>query len=76
MQLDALSVREKMTTILERVQENEHVLFTNLFNIEEGRLGIVVTFLAMLELLKQHMIEFVQAGAFAPIYLKTKQVVQ
>tara|TARA_R110000868_G_scaffold330887_5_gene591885 strand:- start:1070 stop:1924 length:855 start_codon:yes stop_codon:yes gene_type:complete len=75
-QLDALSVREKMTTILERVQENEHVLFTNLFNIEEGRLGIVVTFLAMLELLKQHMIEFVQAGAFAPIYLKTKQVVQ
>lgn len=69
-QIDALSVREKMTLILEAVQNNEHALFTDLFNLQEGRLGVVVTFLAMLELLKQHMIEFVQAVAFAPIYLQ------
>ena len=71
-QLDALSVREKMSFILESVQHEEHVLFSSLFNLQEGRLGIVVTFLAMLELLKQHMIEFVQAAAFAPIYLQPK----
>lgn len=70
--LDALSVREKMTLILEAVQNNEHVLFSSLFNLKEGRLGIVVTFLGMLELLKQGMLEFVQAAAFAPIYLKPK----
>ncbi len=71
-QLDALSVREKMTHILAAVQEQDHYLFTQLFNLKEGRLGIVVTFLAMLELLKESLIEFVQAAPFAPIYLKAK----
>jgi len=70
--LDALSVREKMTLILDSVQTKEHFEFTYLFKLEEGRLGVVVTFLAMLELLKQSLIEFVQAAAFAPIYLKKK----
>lgn len=74
--IDALSVREKMTLILDSVQEKEHVLFTDLFNLSEGRLGVVVTFLGMLELLKQHLIEFIQAEAFAPIYLKVKQGVK
>lgn len=71
-QMDALSVREKMSHILDSLQNKDHTLFTNLFNPHEGRLGIVVTFLAMLELLKQSLIEFVQAAPFAPIYLKTK----
>lgn len=71
-QMDALSVREKMTSILEKVQQNEHFLFTSLFDLREGRLGVVVTFLAVLELLKQSLIDFVQAAAFAPIYLKPR----
>jgi segregation and condensation protein A len=71
-QMDALSVREKMSHILASIKDKEHFLFTNLFNLEEGRLGIVVTFLAMLELLKQSLIEFVQAAPFAPIYLQSK----
>jgi segregation and condensation protein A len=71
-QMDALSVREKMTFILSTVQEKEHFLFTSLFDLTEGRLGVVVTFLAMLELLKQSLIDFVQAAPFAPIYLKSK----
>jgi segregation and condensation protein A len=70
--ISALSVREKMSLILSSIQDQKHCLFSNLFNIEEGRLGVVVTFLAMLELLKQGMIEFVQAAPFAPIYLNTK----
>jgi segregation and condensation protein A len=70
--LDALSVREKMTHILNTIQTNDHCLFTTLFNLREGRLGVVVTFLAMLELLKEGLIEFIQATAFAPIYLKPR----
>lgn len=71
-QMEALSVREKMTHILSELQGKEHFLFSSLFNLQEGRLGIVVTFLAMLELLKQSLIEFVQTAPFAPIYLKPK----
>lgn len=70
--MDVLSVREKMSHILATVQDKEHFLFTQLFDLNEGRLGVVVTFLAMLELLKQSLIEFVQAAAFAPIYVKPK----
>lgn len=75
-QLDALSVREKMTLILDKVSEQEHALFTELFDLKEGKLGVVVTFLGMLELLKQGMVEFVQAAPFAPIYLKVKQAAE
>lgn len=72
--MEALSVREKMTLILDRIQgkDKHHLLFSALFDVNEGRLGIVVTFLALLELLKQSLIEFVQAAPFAPIYLKAK----
>lgn len=71
-QMEALSVREKMTLVLTSVQNQDRIEFTRLFNLQEGRLGVVVTFLAMLELLKQGLIEFVQAAAFAPIYLAAK----
>ncbi|MBA3660793.1 MAG: segregation/condensation protein A [Gammaproteobacteria bacterium] len=70
--METISVREKMTHILTSLQEQNHLPFDQLFNLQEGRLGIVVTFLAMLELLKQSLIEFVQATDFAPIYLNTK----
>lgn len=70
-QLDALSVREKMTFILDTLQGKEHMEFSALFNLQEGKLGVVVTFLAMLELLKEGILEFIQATPFAPIYLKT-----
>ena len=71
-QREPLSVRERMTRILSALQNKEFVSFYSAFTLEEGRLGVVVTFLAMLELLKDHLIEFVQTGPFAPIHLKTK----
>jgi segregation and condensation protein A len=71
-QREALSVRERMTRILSALQNKEFVSFYSVFTPKEGRLGVVVTFLAMLELLKDHLIEFVQTGPFAPIHLKTK----
>jgi segregation and condensation protein A len=70
--LDALSVREKMMLILDRLQTTDHLEFTALFNPEEGKLGIVVTFLGILELSKQGLIDFVQAAVFAPIYLSRR----
>jgi segregation and condensation protein A len=72
--IGALSVREKMSHILDFIQGKEHALFTSLFDLKEGRPGIVVTFLAMLELLKQSMLDFVQAAPFAPIYVKLRAV--
>jgi segregation and condensation protein A len=67
---ETLSVRERMSTILSALQQNEFVTFSSLFTVTEGRLGVVVTFLAMLELLKDNVIEFVQTVAFGPIHLK------
>lgn len=69
-QTEALSVRERMSSILTALQEKEFVVFSTMFTPNEGRLGVVVTFLAMLELLKDNIIEFVQATPFGPIHLK------
>lgn len=73
-QMDTLSVREKMSLILASLQDHERLLFSDLFDLKEGRQGIVVTFLAMLELLKQCQIEFIQAAPFSPIYLKNRTI--
>lgn len=71
-QLEPLSVRDRMTRILNALQEREFVEFSSMFTLNEGRLGVVVTFLAMLELLKDHIIDFVQTAPFAPIHFKMK----
>lgn len=71
-QREALSVEEKMSRILRHLQDKECIVFSSLFSVKEGRLGVVVTFLAMLELLKNHIIEFVQTNSFEPIHLKMK----
>lgn len=68
--LEPLSVRERMTSILTSLQDKEFVSFSSMFTPTEGRMGVVVTFLAMLELLKDHIIEFVQTAPFGPIHLK------
>ena len=44
--------------------------FNRFFNLDEGRSGVIVTFLALLELIKEHVIELVQSESFAPIYVK------
>lgn len=69
-QFETLSVRERMSRILTGLQDKEFILFSSMFTPNEGRLGVVVTFLAMLELLKDHLIEFVQTSPFGPIHLK------
>lgn len=69
-QREPLSVRERMSSILSSLKGNAFVPFYGLFKVEEGRMGVVVTFLAMLELIKESVIDVVQSEPFAPIYLK------
>ncbi|MGB5474839.1 MAG: ScpA family protein [Gammaproteobacteria bacterium] len=69
-QMEALSVRERMSNVLSMVSANRFTSFTDLFTIEEGRMGVVVSFLAVLELVKESLIELAQAEPFAPIYVK------
>jgi segregation and condensation protein A len=69
-QMEPLSVRERMSMVLSRVGSGEFTSFTALFKLEEGRMGVVVALLAVLELIKESLIELVQSEPFAPIYVK------
>ncbi len=69
-QMEPLSVRERMSVVLGSLKADSFVEFTSLFTIEEGRRGVVVTLLAILELLKQSLIEMIQTEVFGPIHVK------
>ena len=69
-QMETFSVRERMSIIIERLNQDEYVQFSALFTVEEGRKGVVVTFIAILALLRDAVIEIVQPEPYAPIYLK------
>ena len=71
-QLETLSTREKMSDILSSLSSNDFISLTSLLNKEEGRLGVVVTFLAIMELMKDALIEIVQTDSFGPIHLKSR----
>ncbi len=69
-QLEALSVRERMTQILAKIDSETFMSFESMFDLREGRMGLVVTFMAVLELLKETLIVLIQQEPFAPIYVK------
>ncbi|MCP1605183.1 condensin subunit ScpA [Pseudomonas citronellolis] len=69
---EMLSTRERMSEILERLKDAGFVPFIELFSVEEGRLGVVVTFMAVLELVKEQLVELVQNQAFAPIHVRAR----
>ncbi len=71
-QRETLSVRERMSQVLAKIEDDKFVEFGSLFTLEEGKLGVVVSFLAILELVKGSLIEIVQQEQFAPIYVKAK----
>ena len=66
---EALSTRERMTSIMERLQDERVIDFHALFEPEEGRMGVVVSFLAMMELVKEKLVQIVQAQQFGPIHV-------
>ena len=69
-QREALSVRERMSKVLSRISAEDFTDYRTLFNIEEGRRGVVVTLLAILELVKEQLIDMVQSEPFSPIHIK------
>ena len=69
---EILSVRERMSRLLTLLKADEFTVFNACFEIKEGRAGVVVTFLAILELVKESLIELVQADRFAQIYVRIK----
>lgn len=75
---EPLSVRQRMSDVLAAVMDSEFCEFTRLFSPEEGRMGVVVTFLAVLELIRESLIEIVQTESFAPIHVRagSERIVQ
>ena len=69
-QREPLSVRERMTRVLSTLREQGSVEFKDLFTPEEGRRGVVVSFIAILELLREHLIDIVQREIYGRIYLQ------
>lgn len=67
---EELSVREHMSIVLRKLQGRKFVEFADLFDVTQGTPLLVVTFIAMLELAKETLIELTQAEAFAPIYVR------
>ena len=71
-QLEKLSTRERMSQVLEAIRGKQFVPFVSLFVEKEGRLGVVVTFLAIMELIKESLVEIVQNESFGPIHVKAR----
>jgi segregation and condensation protein A len=72
-QREALSVRERMSQVLVTLEGEQYSNFVRLFDPTEGRMGVTVTFLAILELLKESLIDLVQAEPFGPIHVRAAQ---
>jgi|TARA_B110000914_G_scaffold43321_1_gene36694 segregation and condensation protein A len=72
---ETLSVRQRMVDIINRIHSKKFIDFIDLFNANEGRIGIAVTFLAILELLKDAAIEVVQNEEFAPMHVRVSSSV-
>ncbi len=72
-QQEPLSVRERMSQVLVRLTGNRYMDFGEILDPAEGRMGVTVTFLALLELLKEALIDVVQTEAFGPIHVRAAQ---
>jgi segregation and condensation protein A len=71
--LEPLSVRERMTSIMDRLRRNPYLEFQQFFTVEEGRMGVVVTFLALMELTRERVVDIVQNEPFGHIYVKAPE---
>ena len=69
-QRERLSVRQRMIDIIERLRGSEFVEFGQLFRVEEGRMGVTVTFMAVLELVRERLLDVVQSEVLAPLHVR------
>jgi segregation and condensation protein A len=70
-QREALSVRERMSQVLTRINAKGFTDFMDLFDVTEGKHGVVVTLLAVLELVKETLVELIQAEPYGAIHVKS-----
>ena len=68
---EGLTVREKMTSILDRIKSSRQLRFEDLFDFNEGKLGLVVSFMAILELVRDDMLVVIQNEPYSPIHIKS-----
>lgn len=73
---ETLSVREKMTNVLAILSADTFTDFVTLFTVEEGRVGVVVTFLSVMELSKEKLIELVQNEPYGPIHVRARAQIE
>ncbi|MCO4837257.1 MAG: segregation/condensation protein A [Oceanospirillaceae bacterium] len=66
---ETLSTRERMSSLMAQLQEHQFMAFEDLFTFAEGRMGVVVTFLAIMELVKEKLIKLIQAQEYGPIHV-------
>lgn len=71
-EMEKLSTRERMSQVLDNLRGKKFIPFVSLFKLEEGRLGVIVTFLAIMELIKESLVEIVQSESFGPIHVKAR----
>jgi len=71
-QLERLSTRERMSQVLSSLAGKQFVPFVSLFRLSEGKIGVVVTFLAIMELIKESLVEIVQNEAYGVIHVKAR----
>lgn len=71
---EALSTRERMTMIMTRLSSEQFTPFEALFSLEEGRAGVVVTFMALLELAKERLVEIVQNEPLSPLHVRARTI--
>ena len=76
MQREPLTVSQRMSEILSRIKAGQFTGFSELFDPEEGRMGVAVTFIAILELLREAVIEVVQAEDYAPLHVRAASAVR
>jgi len=69
-QREPLSVRQRMSEVLLKLTDGRFIEFKDLFDPQEGRMGVAVTFIALLELMREAVIEIVQSAAYAPIHVR------
>jgi len=72
-QMEPLSVRERMTFIIDRLRESPYLEFQKFFTAEEGRRGVVVTFLALMELTRERVVDIIQNEPMGQIYVKSPE---
>ena len=70
---EPLSVRERMSRIMSALRDNPYMEFSRLFDPKEGRMGVVVSFLALMELTREQLVDLVQNEPFGQIYIKSPE---